>query len=334
MKYKTNRKGVTLIELLLALGLIGILTQIVFSIYFVSNDSFTISTNKGFSQKSVRLASDFIVSELKFADSIILQEDFDINNMFSSYYKLELEGDDDGTYNLIRTKYNKDGTESSKKLINGKWDNVRLVNSTPGSIDLIINQSEGSSKTRSGFELESEVRLINSPLFSNNMDIVLDGSTVLYYTLPKDTAVVSIDIPVEIPANNEPNDESPDDPEDSENPDDNNSPFKLSLDLEKVEQKNGDSYITLSPNPDNVYSIKKGTEFRITTKIRNGTGDFTVKVEQYSTNISDDKRTVTVKGISHNGEGKTFDVTINVTDDSYMDKPKESKIISFKTFNK
>lgn len=324
-KFKRNRKGVTLIELLLALGLIGILIQIVYSMYFVSNDSFAISTNKGFSQKSVRLVSDFIVSELKYTDTLIREVDFDVNNMLSNYYSIELRVNDDGTSDLIRREFDKDGTEKSKKSVNGKWEQVHLYNTSPGVINVKTKQLEGNNKNKAGFELLSEIRLENNPLLLSEIDIVLDGTNKLYYTLPKDTAVVSIDVP---PENSNPNNPNPENP----NPG-NTNPVKLSLSIESVDEVIEGVYKKLGKNTDGEYLIGKGENFRIKVIIKDGTGNFTVNVPTYKAETSPDKRTITVNGQSDNGNDKKFEIIINVTDEDFINKPKETIKLSFRTYN-
>src|SRR5690554_5159792 len=88
-----KRKGVTLIELILVIALISIIIPTIYSIFFAGNTSYGFSKNKGFAQQGVRLASDFIASNLKFVTALSDDE----NDFYTDYYSLKViqNGDTD-----------------------------------------------------------------------------------------------------------------------------------------------------------------------------------------------------------------------------------------------
>src|SRR5690554_4931759 len=95
-----NRKGITLIELVLTVALMGLVIQGLYSVFFVGTNSYSVSTNKGFSQQDIRLASEFIKNELKY---ISYFKDNQVG-FVDNYYSLSI-GEIDGKKRLIKTFY-------------------------------------------------------------------------------------------------------------------------------------------------------------------------------------------------------------------------------------
>lgn len=64
MKNIKNRSGITLVELIIVIAIIGILTGVIGSIFFSGTKSFQVSKDKGFAQQEARLAATVITREL------------------------------------------------------------------------------------------------------------------------------------------------------------------------------------------------------------------------------------------------------------------------------
>lgn len=181
------RKGISLIELVLTIALVSIVIQVVYSVYFVGNTSYSISTNKGFSQQDVRIAGDFISSELKYIT------DVSSTNMYvDEYYSLKIDNVD-GKKVLTKTfhEYTGDGSEADKEAltnktvirkINGNWNVFTITNTIQGEIDIVISQEEGLGNQKSGYELPLKMYTVNNNSLLSNIN-ALDLSTggVLYY---------------------------------------------------------------------------------------------------------------------------------------------------------
>src|SRR5690554_877494 len=123
-----NRKGLSLIELVLTVALVGIVIQVIYSVFFVSTTSYSVSTNKGFSQQDVRLVSDFMANEIKYVSIFSdMQSDFSDN-----YYSLSIE-EIDGNKKLVKKlyNYNDKGTED----INDDELETSILKSIPGDLD-------------------------------------------------------------------------------------------------------------------------------------------------------------------------------------------------------
>src|SRR5690554_4851915 len=91
-----NRKGISLIELILTLALVGLIIQIAYSVLFVGATSHSISTGKGFAQQDIRLTADFLTNELRLVTDIS-EDDYE----FSEYYSIKINNEGD----LIKTQH-------------------------------------------------------------------------------------------------------------------------------------------------------------------------------------------------------------------------------------
>lgn len=186
-----NRKGISLIELVLTLALIGIALQVGFSILSVGSTSHGVSTNKGFSQQDIRIGGDFIANELKTVTDISDTED----DYFGTYYSLSVEVDaDTGTKRLVKSKlvYTGDGTEEDRSTattstremaLSGNWDSIRITNAVMGEVLLEIFQTEGTGNREAHFELPITITTLNKPtLYNDSLDVELVSGDILYYS--------------------------------------------------------------------------------------------------------------------------------------------------------
>lgn len=96
-KNKLNKKGLTLIEIIITLAIFAIIIQVVYSIFFVGNKSFNVGKNTGFAQQEIRNASIALSKEIKMAkdisntdiyDKSIIVEDINDEGETSSYLKI------------------------------------------------------------------------------------------------------------------------------------------------------------------------------------------------------------------------------------------------------
>lgn len=69
-KLYKNEKGVTLIELLIAMAILGIVLSVAYSLLFYGNTTFSHGNRQYNTQSSVRIAADYAEQELRFATTI------------------------------------------------------------------------------------------------------------------------------------------------------------------------------------------------------------------------------------------------------------------------
>ena len=97
-------KGLTLIELVIFMALIGLVLQLVYTLFCMGNNSFVINTNKGVAQQEVRLLGDIIDSELKYITNMTTDYSVVEEHFLRSYYSLEFTNDS-GVPALLRKFY-------------------------------------------------------------------------------------------------------------------------------------------------------------------------------------------------------------------------------------
>lgn len=176
---KVNRRGLTLVELLLTLGLAAMVIQVLFSIFFVSDTSYSISTNKGFAQQEVRFIGDFISTELKYVSDISKDE----TSFSENYYSLSIKENDRVKF-LIKTTENE---VIYKKELTGNWEALTLANNENGNIKAVMEKEEGIGNRKTDYNLELDISTINEKDLNKNIVIdLLEGET-LYYKYSKDT---------------------------------------------------------------------------------------------------------------------------------------------------
>lgn len=180
---KKNNKGVTLIELIVTMAIFAIIIQVIYSFYFVGNKSFEVSKNIGFAQQDVRLGTEILNAELRYADNI------DINNLTGKYYSLEILSNGDGTYYLEKKEYTEtDGTivEDNIKTINGSWKEIIINNNESGIINTTIEQYEDKQK----YKIDFDIVLENSNSLNTGIEISSFGSDkIIYYSFPQDKKI-------------------------------------------------------------------------------------------------------------------------------------------------
>lgn len=210
-----NRKGVTLLEVLISIAIIGIALQLILSILISGNSTYDIVTKKGYAQQDIRMIGDYITSELKYVSIITNDVDTVQNEFTGNYYSLEVQNIGD-SHILVNKFYKYVYNESdvpdddyivTEKTIAGKWDSFTISNTEPGILKVNIAKEEKEKKQLIRYELPLEILLINNIALESNIDIDLINGDVLYYKKANDELLNrGIDIPL-----NDDNDESEED---------------------------------------------------------------------------------------------------------------------------
>lgn len=199
-----NRRGVTLVELVLTIALLGMAIQVIYSVFFVGSLSYSVSTNKGFSQQDIRLAATFVEKELKYSTDVGANLS-DPNG----YYSLEIIDNGDGKglvkyFYSIDDKSTPDTTDdvilkAEKAKYSGNWTKFSFNNTTPGIIEVIAIQEEGSGKGKSDYSLEFSIDMLNNSTEVNaftEIDLV-NGDKLFYRNAPINLGVNSIHVKTE-----------------------------------------------------------------------------------------------------------------------------------------
>jgi prepilin-type N-terminal cleavage/methylation domain-containing protein len=188
-----RREGFTLLEVILVIALIGIIIPAIYSIFSTGNTSYGISKNRGFAQQDVRLASDFIASNLKYVTALSDDE----NEFYTDYYSLKIiQNSDKDVLALIHNVRDDKGTETLEddtidqeiiKQISGVWDSI-LISYTKEDkiISSTVSKTEGSGNTSSRFELPIDTQSINSSNLSTNISVELYDGEAVYFRDAKD----------------------------------------------------------------------------------------------------------------------------------------------------
>lgn len=162
---KLNRKGISIIELILVLAIAGIVFQMVYSILFVGSKSFVKGKDMGFAQQDGRILSDAITKELRVAKTIEVE-----NIPAGKYHFLKVMNGD-----LIKTSV--DGGNKETVLFSGSIENLvfeRKSEDGQGVLRCILTLKEGKEVYTSEFN----VLLENLPAYNAEFE----NMKTIYYT--------------------------------------------------------------------------------------------------------------------------------------------------------
>lgn len=160
-RFKNNDKGVTIIELLISLAIIGILLTTAFMFFMFGNKTFSMGTDQYSTQADLRIANDYIVKSIRYATDIELgaaPSSIDDTDVYDYIY---LDGD-----TIIHSAYNGGGSRIEKSLGTGLlsttefWTDQKL-NSQMVGIN-IFGHENGQE-----FDLQSNIELPNIALKKN-----------------------------------------------------------------------------------------------------------------------------------------------------------------------
>ena len=114
-----NRKGITLIEVILAIAIMAIIGQAIYSIYYVGNKSYAINRDMGFAQQDARLILENINNEIRTAKEV------SNSTLTTKYYSIKIYNN-----NLIKTTY--DTAETTEILgTNIEYIHFMPIDKTP-----------------------------------------------------------------------------------------------------------------------------------------------------------------------------------------------------------
>lgn len=175
MKLYFNKKGFTLIEVLLATVLFVVVIGLAYNIYFFSTNAFRTADTQANIQRNMRIASDFISKELRTAYEIELSSTPLIDDYFDKNFQLIYI--DDG---VIMKKY--------KDIDTGNVIEKTILNNSLGDFtyDLAFGKA-GGRKNVVEFEITADDTAYNikSSMIAHNMssdqEIEGDSGSYIYY---------------------------------------------------------------------------------------------------------------------------------------------------------
>ncbi|MBM7613984.1 PilW family protein [Alkaliphilus hydrothermalis] len=156
MRYVINRRGFTLVEVLIVVAFVGVLATLAYSLQFFGLKSFVAGGNQANIQQNVRLASTVLRRDLKNATSVGLVENSQPLEVDSEAYRLV----DD---HLIKVNTN----FSTEAVIEDISITLEGIN---GSV-MLIYEITG----KNGFSLKNQILLNNLILEEIGGQIVLDN---------------------------------------------------------------------------------------------------------------------------------------------------------------
>ena len=162
---KFNNKGLTLMELIITIAIMGITLQMIYSLFFVGNKSFNFGKNKGLAQQKARTVSELITNELRTAKDIRFTEGTIKEEHFSM-------GVDNG--NLIKKTYNSAGTEDIEKrkiLFTDSLENIEFNSqdaNANGIINITIKVVEKENKVNEIYSVNFNILLENILSYKQN----------------------------------------------------------------------------------------------------------------------------------------------------------------------
>lgn len=170
-----NRKGLTLIELVVTFAIFIIVVNLIYSLLFAGNRSFETGRDRGHAQQDARLIAAHLKNELRYS-AVIDDKVIDING---KYYSLGMVKEDNIT-SLIKTEYDAGEIIDTKILTRSKLDEVELRNNN-GLIEVLIRVDDN-------YELPLIIPLENRNKVTD-FDVTLSNGTRLYYAYPENIIV-------------------------------------------------------------------------------------------------------------------------------------------------
>lgn len=120
---RLERKGITLIELLLTLAIFSIVIQLGYSLFFFGSKSFNVSKDIGFAQQEIRNTSISLINEMKAVKNI---SDTDLSG-----YKIEIIDDTSKDVSYLKIKDQTFGPFAKTKFIVSSSKRTLSVNLSP-----------------------------------------------------------------------------------------------------------------------------------------------------------------------------------------------------------
>ena len=161
-----NKKGMTLVEVIVAIAIIGIISTVTANVFIFENRSFKRADTKSVNQMGVRLAAQVINKELRYASDIKLLAS---NNFEDEYEYIYL----DEQSNKIMIK--RSGTKEGVELLKGK-QTFDEVNFTVKEGLLKVSVESQNISLENNYKLDATISLLNQKELDEN-----EGSKVIKY---------------------------------------------------------------------------------------------------------------------------------------------------------
>lgn len=184
-KLKSNRKGISLVEVIVTVAIFAIIIPVIYSIFFVGNKSFETSRDIGLAHQEARIVAEYLDNELRYAIGLTDKDSTIPKDKVNGYYSIKVEKLNNNSNKKTILKlvaYDKDGNEvatDSKEIYSSSynWD-INLINGN-GIIKGTIAVKDGEDN-KTVYELP-----INIPL-ENDKGTAFTGSTnIIYYAAPE-----------------------------------------------------------------------------------------------------------------------------------------------------
>lgn len=169
-----DKKGFTLIEIILVIAIVGIVIQLSYSIFFSGTKSFSIGRDKGLSQEDFRIIQESLLRELRYARDLDMEEPD-----LLLYYCLRLKEHEDESFSLIKTEFNR-GSKTNTPIAT-KFKEIEII-SERGKLNVDIRLLEEKEKKSFTILLENNLG------FSKDIDLSSQDLSefTLYYVFPED----------------------------------------------------------------------------------------------------------------------------------------------------
>ncbi|MGI6168750.1 MAG: PilW family protein [Christensenellales bacterium] len=170
MNLKQNKKGLTLIELMVALAILAIIVPIIVSVSVSGFNVLTLSSDRAYIQQDARLKSNFVVNELRNVKAVDTSPSF-----AGSYYALTLKSN--GTQHYLAKQWLTDGAVDREQII-GAGDTIDISFFPTDSAGLIDGTVE-SARNGETYTLHYSILLEN---IHDVVSLPSQGTSILYYS--------------------------------------------------------------------------------------------------------------------------------------------------------
>lgn len=157
-----NRKGVTLVELIIVVAIVGVIATVTANIFIFGNKSFDRSQDISSQQMDTRLVIQAISKELRYAEDIRLLKDKDSIPQNSS-----IKDEDKYIYfdDISKKIMKKDGKNSAYEFLSGKQEFENIY------FDIQNKGSRGDEKVILELFIKEQHKLSNSKVDDDDSDV-------------------------------------------------------------------------------------------------------------------------------------------------------------------
>ena len=173
-----NSKGVTLVELLIVIGIMGVLTSLGFMLFFFGNDTFKKGNEQYDLQFNLRQASDKITRELQYSTEIKLLSAIPVPyDPERSYISLI------NSNKTIEKVFNYGGTSTPETIIDASSHNItfNLEFQKANNNSLLVSLQGQNMDTSRDYKIDTKIDLPNIGLGAGIDDTVTDPIIAIEY---------------------------------------------------------------------------------------------------------------------------------------------------------